>query len=1252
MPMRRSFQLITCFVLAGHIAAAQVITGTILGTIQDPSGLPVAGAQVTIVNSQTRVTTKLASNSSGEFTAPYLQPGEYEVTIEAAGFKTFRQTRIPLTLDAKVRVDARLQVGNVTESIEVTAEAAPLQTDSSDVNLDVSEQMIEGMPNVGKTPLAFLGMVAGITGIEGFEDPDNIAVGDDSRQRFSSFSVNGSRILSSEFLLDGAPNTASAFNEIAVLPNTDAIGQVKIITNAYSAEFGRVGGGVISFGTKSGSNVFRGSLYEYWRNPVLNANTFGNNSFGSNPDGTPVRPKGKFNFNQFGGTFHGPIELGKLYHGRNKSFFFFSYEGVRRVDDASAFYTVPTELERRGDFSQTKAQVRNPSTGQLVVVPRHIYAPFPDTTRVTEVRPSTYRLNREQFRDGGILNKIPQNRINPTAQKLVNLYPLPNVPPLQPDGTQNYFHSDSNRVRTDQMIVKLDHNANHAHRTFFRYTTDWTLSTPANVFRDTDPQAANNAPTSQFNPSITIGHTWARSTTSLIEIRANWTRINLITQPSSGLNADLKGLGFAADMLAVSPSYAFPRVVASGYPQIGLGNFILRDNHSSNYSVNANWTRILRKWTLKFGGEYRPIFNNYYQAYVPSFAFSVGNFTRSCSGSDCPSVPYDRPEGATLADFLIGNLDGQLGSGQFTTGDPRMALKNTYLGFFSQNDWKATKKLTVNLGVRWDYQGPYTDRYNRLSQFARTLLNITGTPGRFVFSGHHGVSRGMMEPDYRNWGPRVGFAYRLTGQTVIRSAYGITYDQITGIGSGSNGFGITGYQFPAFIRIRPLNGLDILERPFNNAFNGGGTIIGPYPDDPRFLGLNNVVATDRWQRTPYYQQWNFTIERRVKRVNFTVGYVGGKGTRNVIESWRVNETNSVPEPVLMSFRDEWIRTGTNPATQLVPNPFYGIIPPGNPNLSGPQITRLNLNKAFPAYGLVRVENQRMGSSSYNALQLTARHPFRKGLEVGSTYTYSKNIDFGSSIRSGAGISQFTVRDFRLERSVASTDIPHRATLNWVWEAPSRKKSAFLRSLPVAQHLVSGWKLSGIATFSAGRPLNITGGSGFGRPDLIGNPVLPKEYRVFGDGVTPHPLPDGSTIVVPARRYLYFNPKAYYNRMVEVKNPRAAGTQIQSDVYWYGTAPRYDSRLRGMGINNFNLSVSRVFRMTERMRAELRADATNAFNRTEFSVASIDRAFGSANASPARGPIGLTTDANFGSLDITAKPGRNPRYIQLSMKVTF
>jgi hypothetical protein len=657
------------------------------------------------------------------------------------------------------------------------------------------------------------------------------------------------------------------------------------------------------------------------------------------------------------------------------------------------------------------------------------------------------------------------------------------------------------------------------------------------------------------------------------------------------------------------------------------------------------------------GGEYRDILANLYQPGFPGFTFLTNTFTRACAGTGCATIPTLRPEGHNTADFLIGNLDGQRGNGQFTTGEPSMALKWAYYGFYSQNDWRVSRRLTVNLGVRWDYQAPPTDRFNHLTQFDRNGINQTGTRGTLLFSGVNGVGRGQTEKDFNDFGPRVGIAYRANTKTVIRSAYGVSYDQITGVGTGADGFGVAGFNSPAFMRTRPLNGLDILERPFNDSFNGGGAIIGANAKDPRFLGAS-IIGIERDAPTPYMQQWNFTIERELPRgVNLQVAYVGAKGTRLITMQTVLNNANSISKTNLENARAEYVRTGVNPLNAMAPNPFYGQMPSGNPNLTGPTIAQNLLLVAYPAYGGVNMFNLRSGSSSYNSLQVSVRRGFRSGFEVSGNYVWSKNIDYGNhftvlgpNTQNGGGATSYDLDNLKLDRSVANSDIPHRAVINYVLALPFGKGHRLAAHVPVLTQAVSGWRIAGITTFQAGLPLSITGGA-FGRPDIIGDPVLPKEYRCYGDGVTPCKLPDGSSVVVPNRRLLYFNPKAFAGRYLEV--PRVdgrPGTQFVDDPYYWGTAPRFDSRLRGFGIANLDLSVTREFGLGEKRRLSLRVDAANALNHKRFADSGITRAMGSVNLEPGRGALGLPTSTSFGTAAFS--DSRSPRYLQISARVSF
>ncbi|MFN9921885.1 MAG: carboxypeptidase regulatory-like domain-containing protein, partial [Acidobacteriota bacterium] len=624
--------------LAPVAAPAQVITGTILGTVSDPSGAPVKSAKVRIVNTGTNVATETTANELGEYVAPYLPTGMYEVTIESTGFKKFRSTGITLTLDSKVRVDASLVLGAVQETVEVRADALALQTDSTDLNSTVSKNMIASVPNIGRSPTYYMATIPGVVPRGSFEGTGNFATGDGARAQFSNFTVNGSRPISTEVLLDGAPNTGAAFNEIITVPNLDAIGEMKVITNAYSAEYGRASGGVISFGTKSGTNEFHGAVYDYWRNSALNANDFGRNSFGRNAAGNPVREKGVFNIHQFGANLAGPVRLPK-YDGRNKTFFFFAYEGNRRVEDASAFLTVPTQRERNGDFSQTFAQFRNPATGQIELTPRLIFNPTPGGSTVTEVAAGQFRINRAPF----LGNVIPASMINATGRTLVSSYPLPNITPLNVDGTLNYFDSNVIRTQTDQFIFKLDQQFNERHRTFFRWTTDWTLNTPPDRFRGEggNRAATQQSLTRQFIPTLTVGHTWTKSATSLFEFRMNVNRLSLINEPPQGVNTDLNALGFAPDMIRVLQNNPFPFVVpGGGFPEIGFRFFQLQRNFSTNSAFVVNYTKIRGKWTHKVGGEYRPMLNTFTQPRVPGLIFRADeNGPRVCTGPGCPALP-------------------------------------------------------------------------------------------------------------------------------------------------------------------------------------------------------------------------------------------------------------------------------------------------------------------------------------------------------------------------------------------------------------------------------------------------------------------------------------------------------------------------------------------------------------------------------------------------------------------------------------
>lgn len=1257
----------------GTVSFAQVTSGTILGTVTDASNAAIAKAKVRITNTGTNIGSDVVTNDQGNFELPYLQDGQYSVSVEAPGFKSFVQTGITLSTDQKYRVDVKLEVGASSQSVQVVANVQTLQTDSSELSDTVDRRTIENMPNINGNPLLYAMLEAGMTPTGSFLDPNNVNTGDNSRSNYTSFVVNGAQPSSTNIQLDGSSNTSPYGNEIAVLPSREAIGEVRVITNAYSAEYGRAGGGVISFTTKSGTNQYHGTLYENFRNSYLNANNFGNNTFGDGANGKPLRPKAPFNTNQFGGSFAGPVIIPKLYNGKDKTFFFMSYEGLRRVQGQSTYYTVPTALEREGNFSQTKSSVT--VGGIATAEPVNIYLPLPATTTETLVSAGNYQLNRQQATYNGTANVIPPSLLNPTALKLANMMPLPNIPAVNVDGSSNYFSNAPTYTRTDQWIVKLDHTFDENKKGFFRWTTDWTLSNPPNVFAGTTPAANSNGPTTQFNPSVALGYTWTISPTQMLELRANLTRINLILVPIGGLDYNLQGLGFSPTELQGLPTTAFPLITmgtaepsaATGIPQEGLGNFVLRNNHTDIFSITPNYTKIAKNWTIKIGGEYQSILYNFTQPYKASINFNTlgAAYTQPCSGTGCPGVAATTVNGSALATFLLGGADGGAGNGEYATGDPTEALKNGVWSLYSQNDWKATRKLTLNLGLRWELQGPLTDRYNRLSQFNLNGINETGTAGLYEFSGVGGDPRGQTNSDWKNFAPRVGFAYRLNDKTVIRSAYGISYIMITGVGSGAQGFGSDGFSAPSYDQITPTSGpyanQAIIAQPFTNAYTSGGITANTNPLSPVLLGQSVTAIIRDDSRIPYMQQWNFTVQRELPwHTNLQVAYVGTKGTFLAIQQKPVNQTDDIPQATLNSAISTYVATGTNPLTTLVPNPFYGIIS-NNTNLRNPTIQQMYLDEPYPAYGSVTRFQDRIGSSNYNALQVTLKRAFDHGFQIMGAYTWSKAIDFGGAyvaqVQTGTvqGSVYWDPNNMALDRSVSAFDQTQRLVLSYVWELPFGKGKEFLGHTPVVSQVVGGWKVAGISTFASGFPMPITGG-GFGRPNVIANPVLPKADQIIGNGKTAVTVPTGQSIVVPAGYQMIFNPDAFSVPVLTVPKAGSPGQTVNvANPYFYGDAPRLWDTLRGPGINNFDLSLSRTFSIRERLKLDARLDAFNAFNRVQPGIPSYG--FGGPNLTTP-GQIGMNTSSTFGMLNTTTEQtavGGNTnisRYLQVSLRLYF
>jgi hypothetical protein len=1243
----------------------QVTNGTILGTVTDPSGARVKGAKVTITNTATNVQSTVVTNKDGNYEVPYLISGPYQATVELLGFETFTRTNILLNVDQRYRADATLKVGKVTESVVVNASDNVLQTDSSQLTQTIGERQIESLPNVNNNPLYYATLEAGVTPTGAMMDPQNVNVGDSSRQYMSSFTVNGSSPLTSNFQLDGAMDNSPFANEIIVMPSLDSMGQVTVITNAYSAEYGRAAGGVINLTTKSGTNQYHGTIYEDFRNAVMNANSYANNY------PTPSHPRPAFDTNLFGATFGGPIWIPKLYNGRNKAFFFASYQGLRRKQGSSAYYTMPTALERTGDFSQTKTLVS--INGVSTPEPISVYLPSPATSTVTFPTAGQYQDNRQQAISNGVKNVIPSQYLDPTALKIASFFPLPNITPLNADNSQNYYTQVPTYTQSDQILDRFDYDISDKQKAFVRYSIDWTLSNAGNIYAQTYPQADNQGPESQFNPSMTVGYDWLINAKNILEVRAAATRLNLVLGPCcGGNNYDLQGLGFAANELTAIPNHVFPMIsgIGSGnpaWPTMGLGSFALRNNHTTIYSFTPNYTRLLNALTMKIGMEYDAIFYNFDQPQYPSFAMvpEAATWSAACNGTGCATVPTATPQGSQPALFLMGANRGSYASGEYATDEPNVAVKSGYWAIYSQNDWRATRNLTLNLGLRWDFQGPITERHNWLSQFDLNANNPTGTKGAYLFSGTNGDPRSQLNKDWKDFAPRVGFAYRVSNATVVRGAYGISYIPTTGVGSGAQGFGTDGFGRPMYGTQTPTTGtnagLPILQNVWTspNFFTGGGVTAGNNPNNPTLLGASVTAFVRTQSKTPYMQQWNLAVQNELPAgIDFQLAYVGSKGTRLAETQFPLNQTDDISPSIISSALATYQATGANPLTAMVPNPFYGQIPNGT-TLINTTITQSLLDLPYPAYSAVTLYDQRGDSSAYNALQLTVKRSFRQNFQILGTYTWSKSFDYGQSyagaIQGGAsqGTPFFYPGDRRLDRSVSEFFQPNRATLSYIVALPFGKGQKFLGHVPVLSEIVAGWRVAGVTTFASGFPVPLTGVS-FGRADVIADPRLPKSKQVKGPATVV--LPTGQSYSVSAGYKLYFNPDAFSAPVLNIPKVGSPGTTVNVlNPYHLGNAPRQFGNLLTPGIDNTELNVTRVFSITERWHLETRLDAYNAFNRVQIGAPAAG--FGGPNLTTA-GSIGMNTSTTFGTINLqTAQSAvsqvtNSPRYLQVSAKLSF
>jgi len=1084
--------------LATGFLMAQVEQGNITGVVTDQSGAVVPDATVRAINVRTQVKVETVSNESGAYRLPFLNIGEYEVTAEKQGFETTRIQGVRLTVALTATVNLALKTGNVQEQVTVVASAVQLEQQSATLGNVVSATQMTQLPLLGRNPYSLVLLAPGVLP-KGGAGAGPI--------------INGGRSNTSEILLDGAETRNSTTNDIAYTPPLETVQEFKVLTNSFSSEYGRSGGGVLTVATRSGTNQMHGALYEFLRNDKLNANTWANNRVNL--------PRNSFRRNEYGVAVGGPVYIPKVYDGRNRTFFFFNWERTPQRAPDNILATVPTLLQRNGDFSETRT-----SAGALI----QIFDPA--TTVADPARPGQYI--RQQFPG----NRIPTARFDPISLKVMEFYPRPNRETL----IQNFVLNNSRQNDTDKYFGRLDQVIGSRHRLFFtgayqknsQFTPGVNAAFPGEGVNGEQGLIGSDTYTGVLTDTVTF------SPAMVGQFRVNATRRVINTMPRS-VGFDFTQLGFPQSLKNRAKSLLFPRFGVTDVAALGPDRASYFTDAEDNREVQGHVTWLKGAHSIKYGGTFTFQTFNVFRPERPSGNY---DFSRIFTQGPNPTTS-SATAGFGVATFLLGTATG----GTFTD-DPSLATSQRYYALYLNDDWRITRSLTINLGLRWEYQTPWNDRFDQLGFFDPNFIDpVSGQPGLLRFTGRDGNPRYQSDPDQNNVAPRIGLAWQVMSKTVIRAGYGLFYFPGSGgVGAGASDLG-SGFLATTPVFLGPPPAAPNTPPPgasLSQSFQAG-FLTAPATG----VGTSINTAFREWV-TPYNQQWNFNIQRELAPTLLAeVAYVGSRGQR----IW-INRSRSAVSTNFLSLGAA--------LDELVPNPYFGKITTGA--LSVAQVRRSQLLQPFNHYTGVSRFRDPVGDSVYHGFTARVDKQFSGGLTLQGAYTISKIMD-NVQERFGGRSTFIDPNNLSLSRSIGEFDRPHHFVTNFIYELPFGPGGAWLKNgLP--SKIVGKWQMSGIATLSKGLPMIITG---------------PNNTRLPGVGAVALRLKDPVLSADDRTLTRYFDTSAF----------------LPAPTYSLGTDSRTQPRLRGPGIKTLDFIVSRNQPIRERVNLQFRAEFFNAFNTPQF-----------------------------------------------------
>ena len=1187
--MRRVVLGVMLVVLFRGMLQSQSADASLTGRITDPNKAVIAGATVIVINSATGIHYEGLTNEIGTYYVSNLPPGQYRIEVEKLGFKAVIESGVVLHVQDALEVNFEMMLGSASESVTVEGEESPIDTESSTVGTVVEQRKANELPLNGRNVFNLIVLAPSVVP-QGSSTGTPVGV---NPFGWGNYQVSGSFGNQSAEYLDGQPLNIGYINLPVLIPTQDSIQEFKVQTSNLGAEWGRFSGGVVNLTTKGGTNFYHGEVYEYLRNRLFNANDYFLNA--------AEQPRPAWVQNQFGAEVGGPLSV-PHYTGRNRTFWFTSWEGFRLRTGEPFTATVPTAAERAGDFSAIDTTLADPCAGAV-----NSLGACPGSTATPTTFPGNF---------------IPPNRISPTSKALLDLWPAANsAGVVTPSGTINNFNTVA-RTGGDQnqVVARVDQDLTRLQRLLVRFSYWNVMDLPIDPLET--GVCVDRCSEKYSTDAAAVAYNYSLNATTVFDFHASLSRFKYNRSPTNA-GFDLTSIDWPASYNATIPSIMRtpPTPCVANFADNIMctqGQSFIQDR-DTQYNLSPSLTLMRGHHRYHFGFQYQPGYDNYSQTNVASGAFDF-----CAAGQPCFT-------GFPFADFLLGYADNfsnfenhffaQAVVPDFTAG------KQTYRAFYFNDVWHLMDRLTVSMGLRYELQGPWSERFNRLSNFvpgADSYLNQYLPAGSPIVKGDVYLvppgTRNNLPLQKDNFAPRIGIAYGLTRKTILRSGYGIFWvpnDVSFALNPINDMINASSTTYTGTVDgTHPYNSITL---PFPNGISAPpGRSLGTQGTQQFLTQVVQAITEVDRTRDPggYIQQWNLSIERQISGgILLSAAYVGSKGTHLEQYSQQVNQ---ISDALLSQAAAQFAAGGRSAVTllQSAPNPFVGN---GGEVLAlgAPTTTKGQLLRPYPQYTSVELAGQGSFSSTYDSLQVTARRRFPGAGSLLVAYTNSKLISntdtLTSWLETGVGAIQDN-NNLLAERSLSSQDVPQRMVISYVLDLPFGQGRKYLSNLDGRLNsIVGGWGIDGVTTFQRGFPLVFRNGQA-------------NDATLFGAGSRPNVLSECDKSAAPgglARLNDWFNTTCF-----------AAPAD-----FTFGNEERVDSTLRADGVNNFDVAAFKDLPLDREGRTsmEFRVEFFNLLNRPQFA--------------PPNTTCCSTNNANFGVVTSSAS-GTNPRLVQFALKFLF